>query len=108
MGLGAECWRPILVRSFADDSTRDIFDGFKSKKARKSLDPKLFPIAFRKLDMINAATNLTDLRIPPSNHLEALKGNLRGWHSIRINDQYRIIFRWTDQGAEQVKITDYH
>lgn len=97
-----------MIRSFGDDATQDIFDGTNSKKARKSLDSALFPIARRKLDMIDAATNLNDIRIPPSNHLEALKGNLKGWHSIRINDQYRIVFCWTDEGAEEVKITDYH
>lgn len=97
-----------MIRSFGDDATRDIFDGINSKKARKSLDPILFPVACRKLDMIAAAVNLNDLRIPPSNHLEALKGNLVGWHSIRINGQYRIIFRWSEVGAEEVKITDYH
>jgi len=97
-----------VIISFADDSTEDVFNGINSKKARKCLDPKLFPIARRKLDMIDVAINLTDLRIPPSNHLELLKGSLKEKYSIRINDQYRVVFRWTIQGAEEVQILDYH
>ena len=97
-----------MIRSFADDATRDVYDGINSKRARKRLDPKLFSIAHRKLDMIDASVDLVDLKIPPSNHLEVLKGDLKGMHSIRINDKYRIIFRWTMQGAEDVKIIDYH
>jgi toxin HigB-1 len=97
-----------VIESFADDATNDVFDGFNTKKARKRLDTALFPVASRKLDMINAALDLEDLKIPPSNHLEALKGNLKGKHSIRINVKYRIVFRWTAKGAEEVEITDYH
>ncbi len=74
----------------------------------KCLPETLVTIAQRKLDMINAATDLNDLKIPPANRLEALKGSLKGFYSIRINDQYRIVFRWADLGAQQVKITDYH
>jgi proteic killer suppression protein len=65
-------------------------------------------IARRKLDMLHYASELRDLLTPPENRLEALKGQLRGHHSIRINDQFRVVFRWTDQGPERVKITDYH
>ena len=97
-----------MIRSFSNDATQDIFDGVNSKKARKKLDTRLFPVAGRKLDMLNAAIDLEDLRIPPSNCLEALKGGLKGKHSIRINDQFRIVFRWTDGDAEEVEITDYH
>lgn len=97
-----------MIHTFDDDATQDIFDGKHSKRARKCLPEVLITIAQRKLDMINAATGLNDLKIPPANRLEALKGSLKGFHSIRINDQYRIVFRWTDLGAQQVKITDYH
>ena len=58
--------------------------------------------------MVHAAAKLLDLRVPPKNHLKPLKGNLKGYHSIRINDQWRIVFRWTDNGPEDVEITDYH
>jgi len=97
-----------VIQSFADDSTKDIYDGKNSKAARKRLDPSLQRIARRKLDMINAAADLDDLRVPPANRLEGLKGSLKGKYSIRINDQYRIIFRWTNKGAENIQITDYH
>lgn len=97
-----------MIKNFADDATRDIFDGINSKKARKRIDFRLLPIARRKLDMIASSADLNDLLIPPSNRLELLKGKLRGKHSIRINDQYRIVFRWTNQGAEEVEIIDYH
>ena len=97
-----------MIISFADDETRDIFDERKSKKALKRLNPSLWRSAQRKLHMINAATRLQDLRIPPANHLEALSGNLSGKHSIRINNQWRIIFRWLEKDAEEVEIIDYH
>ncbi len=67
-----------------------------------------WPVAARKLDMINAATELKDLFAPPGNRLEALKGNWKGFHSIRVNDQYRIVFKWVQGQAHQVKVTDYH
>jgi len=75
--------------------------------------PKGFPsdlggIARRKLVQLDAAAELSDLMTPPGNRLEALKGDLRGYHSIRINDQWRTIFRWTDAGPEEVEIVDYH
>ena len=97
-----------MIRSFADEGTEDIFNGINSKRARKKLDPLLYPIARRKLDMIDAAYNLSDLKVPPSNHLETLKGTLQGYYSIRINDQYRIVFAWCNHGAENVEIMDYH
>ena len=65
-------------------------------------------MALRKLDMLDAATRLSDLRAPPGNRLKALKGNRRGQHSIRINDQWRICFVWRESGAEMVEIVDYH
>jgi len=65
-------------------------------------------VAQRKLDQLNQAKELLDLRVPPNNRLEALKGDRRGQHSIRINDQYRVCFRWTEAGPEDVEIVDYH
>lgn len=97
-----------MIQSFAEDATEDIFHGINSKRARKKLDPTLYSIAVRKLDMLNAAIDLNDLKIPPANRLEALKGNLKGKYSIRINDQYRIIFFWGLEGPQEVEITDYH
>ena len=96
-----------MIASFGDDTTRHIFDGVNSKEARR-ISIQLWPTIVRKLDMLNVAHKLGDLAAPPGNRLEALKGNLKGLHSIRVNDQYRIIFRWTDSNAADVRITDYH
>lgn len=89
------------------------FKGTKTETVAKGRCPKGFPSdlvrsAVRKLTMIDNAIVLKDLRSPPGNRLEALKGNRKGQHSIRINDQWRICFTWTDAGAEDVEITDYH
>nr|WP_276309077.1 type II toxin-antitoxin system RelE/ParE family toxin [Specibacter cremeus] len=73
-----------------------------------SLDPRIQRAALRKLRQVGSAESLGDLRIPPGNRLELLKGNRAGQHSIRINDQWRICFRWTDAGPEEVEIVDYH
>lgn len=96
-----------MIKSFGNDTARDIFDGSNTKAARK-LPRDLWPIAVRKLDQLNAAFQLSDLRVPPGNRLEVLRGDLAGHHSIRINDQFRIVFKWTDDGPERVKIVDYH
>jgi proteic killer suppression protein len=96
-----------MINSFADQTTSDIYNGINSKLARK-IPISLHRIAARKLDMINAASQIEDLRAPPSNHLEMLKGDLAGKYSIRINDQYRIVFVWVTNNAEQVTIIDYH
>lgn len=96
-----------MIRSIADSTTQDIFDGESSKAARK-LPRELHGKARRLLDLINAATRIDDLRIPPGNRLEALKGDYKGFHSVRINDQWRIIFRWLNGDADEVQITDYH
>ncbi|PIG92895.1 type II toxin-antitoxin system RelE/ParE family toxin [Gloeocapsopsis sp. IPPAS B-1203] len=97
-----------MILSFKDESTKDVFDGLDTKKARKVCPQNLLAVARRKLDAINAATNLNDLRVPPKNYLESLSGDRLGQHSIRIDDQYRICFVWTEQGAEEVEIVDYH
>ena len=96
-----------MIVTFANRTTEDIYNGIDSKAARRI--PKLiWKIAARKLDMINAADDLRDLRIPPANRLEALKRNWAGYHAIRINDQYRIVFRWIEGNVKDVMITDYH
>ena len=97
-----------MIRSFADEGTKDIFDGSNTLKARKKLNPSLWNTARKKLDMINAAKKLDDLKVPPGNRLEQLKGNYKGAYSIRINNQWRIIFYWDESGVENISILDYH
>ena len=97
-----------MILSFEDGETADIYNGINSKRARKRLPSILLTKAQMKLDMINRAIKLDDLKTPPNNNLEKLKGNLAGKYSIRINGQYRIIFEWSAQNASQVKIVDYH
>jgi proteic killer suppression protein len=96
-----------VILDFADKTTEDIYDGVDSKAARR-IPQGVWTAAVRKLDMLNAASDLRDLRVPPANRLEALKGRWSGYHSIRINDQYRIVFRWIEGNAKDVLITDYH
>ena len=93
-----------MIRDFADKDTEKIWDGTISRR----LPHDIQAVARRKLRMLNNARQLDDLRIPPANRLEALKGDRRGQHSIRINDQWRICFRWNDGDASQVEIVDYH
>jgi toxin HigB-1 len=97
-----------MIVSFRDDGTRDVYDGKNTKEARKACPTDIMKVARRKLDMIVQAVTLEDLRVPPANNLEKLKGDRAGQHSIRVNDQYRICFTWTDAGATDVEITDYH
>ena len=97
-----------MIVSFANQATEDIFDGKRSKQASKACPASLWKIAYRKLDQLNQAEHLKDLRSPPGNRLEKLKGDRSGQHSIRINDQYRVCFTWTKQGPTQVEVTDYH
>lgn len=96
-----------MIVNFADKATEDIFNGLDSKASR-SIPQTIWRVACRKLDMINAAAKIKDLRIPPANRLEKLKGSLSEFYSIRINDQYRILFKWNNHNAEDVLITDYH
>jgi len=97
-----------VIQSFKDAGTENIFDGKNTKDARKLLPSSLWKIATRKLDQLDSVTTLQDRRIPPGNQLEALSGDRKGQHSIRINDQYRICFKWTDLGPEAAEIVDYH
>lgn len=97
-----------MIASFRDSGTEDIFEGRDSKSARKSCPADLTRVARRKLDQLNQAVALSDLRAPPGNHLEKLKGGRDGQYSIRVNDQWRVCFRWTESGAADVEIVDYH
>jgi proteic killer suppression protein len=97
----------LMIRSIQDKTTQDIFDGADSKAAR-SFPKDLHLLARRKLDQLNAAKVLDDLKVPPGNRLHALKNEWKGFHSISINDQWRIVFRWTPGNADDVKIIDYH
>ena len=97
-----------MIRSFASDGVKDVFAGVDSRPARRVCPRTLWAIARRKLDRLNAAETLVGLRVPPGNRLEALKGDRKGQHSIRINDQFRLCFVWTDDGPADVDIVDYH
>jgi len=93
-----------LIRRFKDRITEAVFGG----RCPKGFPVRIFPVARRKLEALDAAERLNDLRIPPSNRLEALRGDRKGQYSIRINDQWRVCFRWTSDGAVDVEIVDYH
>lgn len=93
-----------VIRSFRDRETERFWGGLATRR----LPPDLRRVAQRKLAMLDAAMSLADLRAPPGNRLEALAGDRQGQHSIRINQQWRICFRWVEGGAEDVEICDYH
>ena len=94
--------------SFQDQGTRDLFHGRATKAAVRTCPVALWPVARRKLDQLNAAAGVGDLRAPPGNRLEALRGNRQGQFSIRVNRQYRLCFSWTPDGPAEVELTDYH
>jgi len=96
-----------MITSFGNQLAEDLFDDKKSK-ATQQFPAELLRVARRKLLYLHDADELTDLRVPPGNRLEALRGDLRGSHSIRINDQWRLVFRWQDGNAYDVRILDYH
>ena len=98
----------MMIVSFKDKGTEDIFNGVNSKQARKACPQTLWQIATRKLDQLDSVQVLEELNVPPGNHLERLSGNREGTYSIRINEQYRICFIWDDSGPANVEITDYH
>ena len=93
-----------MIRTFKDKRTEAVFRG----ETPKGFQTDIVKVARRKLRMVNNAAALNDLRAPPANRLEALKSDRKGQHSIRINDQFRVCFHWTDAGPEDVEITDYH
>lgn len=92
-----------MIKSFANKETASLYETGHSRKFSS-----IQHIALRKLDMLNAAVNVNTLRIPPGNHLEQLHGDRDGQYSIRINDQWRICFRWLDENPQDVEIVDYH
>jgi proteic killer suppression protein len=92
-----------MIQSFRNAATRRFYDGERVKAFEKIRQQ-----AARKLDMLNAAVSLDDLRSPPGNRLDALKGDRAGQYSIRINEQFRLCFEWTAQGPANVEISDYH
>ncbi|MEZ5537997.1 MAG: type II toxin-antitoxin system RelE/ParE family toxin [Thiolinea sp.] len=96
-----------MIESFADRATSDFYHGTNSARARR-IPAQIREAALYKLDILNAAQSLDDLRSPPGNRLEALRGDYAGRHSIRINGQWRIAFRWEGSNAHDVEIIDYH
>jgi proteic killer suppression protein len=95
-----------VIASFGDQATSDLYHGVRSRRTR-AFPADVVPPAIRKLDMVNAARTLLDLRSPPGNRLERLRGNLRGFRSIRINEQWRVIFQWAEGAAHGVRLIDY-
>ena len=93
-----------MIQSFADKDTERLWN----RERVRSIDSRIHSVALRKLRQLGYAQTLDELRIPPGNRLEALKGDRRGQFSIRINDQWRICFRWSAAGSEEVEIADYH
>ena len=93
-----------MIRTFADKEAQRIWSGIASRR----LPADIQAVARRKLRMLNNAATLNDLRVPPANRLEALKGDRKGQYSIRINEQWRICFRWNDGDAHDVEIADHH
>lgn len=97
-----------MIRSFADGAAEDLFNGVDSRRARRACPVALWSVVRRKLTQLNRVQTLRELSVPPGNRLEHLHGDREGQHSIRINDQYRLCFRWEDAYANEVEVTDYH
>ena len=97
-----------MIQSFKTTGTEDIFDGLASQAARKCCPKSIWPVVRRKLDQINRVRAVSELKVPPGNRLERLKGDRENQYSIRINQQYRICFTWEEGYAYEIEITDYH
>ncbi len=97
-----------MIQSFKDAGTQDIFNGENTKMLGKHNPMSLWKVAAQKLDQLDSVTAFQESKIPPGNQLEPLLGDRKGQHSIRINEQYRICFIWTDLGPDQAEIVDYH
>ena len=97
-----------MIQSFKNAGTEDIFNGENTRAARHTCPAALWKVAVRKLDQLDSVVSLDELRVPPGNQMEALSGDRKGQHSIRINKQYRVCFTWTDLGPTEVEIVDYH
>lgn len=96
-----------MLASFGDRATEDLYHGRPTARARR-FPADVVETALLKLDSLNGAASMLDLRSPPGNRLEALKGERKGMHSIRVNDQWRLVFRWQGNDAYDVRLTDYH
>lgn len=97
-----------MIKTFKDEPTEDIFNSKATKAAMNACPKKIWKIVTRKLDQLDSVLTLDELRVPPGNRLEMLSGPRKGQFSIRINDQFRICFKWSETGPEDVEITDYH
>ena len=97
-----------MIQSFKDRATEDVFNGRRSRPALRCCPQSIWRVACRKLDQLDSVIALEELRVPPGNRLERLAGDRQGQYSVRINDQYRICFCWTDNGPTDVAIIDYH
>ena len=97
-----------MIKSFRNKGTEDTFDRKNTREARHSCLQQICPVAQQKLDQLNGVVSLDSLKIPPGNFLEALKDDRKGQHSIRVNEQFRVCFVWTEDGVENVEVTDYH
>ncbi len=97
-----------MIVSFKNRATEDIFNGKNTKDVRKLCPRSLWRVASRKLDQLDSVVTLEELKVPPGNRLESLSGNRKGEFSIRINEQYRVCFKWSEAGPIDVEITDYH
>jgi len=96
-----------MIASFGDRATEDLFHGRRSARVWR-FAPDVSAAAVTKMDQLNAAASLQDLRSPPGNRLKALSGTMKGRHAIRVNDQWRLVFRWSDGDAHDVRLIDYH
>ncbi len=97
-----------MIKTFITIATEDIYNGKATKAAMRACPKKIWKIATRKLDQLDSILSLDELRVPPGNRLEALSGQRKGQFSIRINDQFRICFKWSETGPVDVEINDYH
>ena len=96
-----------MIAGFGDKATEALYHGVRSKQVLL-FPPDVARVALRRLDVLNAAKQLLDLQSPPGNRLESLRGDLKGYYSIRVNDQWRVIFRWSGSNARDVRLIDYH
>ena len=96
-----------MIVSFGDRASEDLYHNRATSRVRR-FPPDVVALALIKMDLLNGATAMLDLRSPPGNRLEALKGDLKGYHSIRVNDQWRLVFRWESNDAHKVRLMDYH
>ena len=97
-----------MIVSFKNQATEDLFNGKNTKDARKLCQRSLWKVVARKLDQLDSVVTLEELKVPPGNRLKILSGNRKGEFSIRINEQYRVCFKWSEAGPVDVEITDYH